>query len=62
MKEALTTEQINSIHQKVLIKKKVAKFIKRSKVPVNAYYHAMLGKEVKSKHIESILKTLEKYA
>lgn len=61
-KSELTVKQISQIQLKTYANKKVAQFIKKSKVPVNAFYVAMSGGKVKVKHIESILKTLEKYA
>lgn len=57
----LSPAQIESIQLNVMLKKKTAEFIKKSAVPVNAYYNAMSGGAIKTKYINSILKTLNKY-
>jgi predicted transcriptional regulator len=61
-RKSLSARSISLIYAKVYPKKKIADFIANSKVPVNAYYKAMEGKEIKAEHIESILNQLKKYA
>jgi predicted transcriptional regulator len=61
-RKALSTKSISLIYAKVYPKKKIADFISASGVPINSYYKAMEGKEIKAEYIHKILNQLKKYA
>ena len=55
IKKSLTATQIGKVYAKLILKKKVADFIVNSGIPVNAYYRAMEGKQVKAEYANKLL-------